>query len=154
MAQPNRPVASAGLVVFIVIMEIARAPTPINHLPLESSYMQDPLQERHRRSHQPGRRLWGTPSPCGGTLTHGPAGDQWRTGTDRTAVVGCRRGSSGRKFGGRGRSIRRLDRGATQKLRPRSTSTSGSAFARRISSHEKWPHFPVFTNSIVFRLIG
>src|SRR6516162_10581992 len=88
MAQSSRPVASAGLVIFIAVTEIARAPTPINHLPSNLSYMQDPLQERHRRSHQPGRRLWGTPSPCGGTLTHGRAGDQWRgDGQDSHAGV-------------------------------------------------------------------
>ena len=36
MAQPSSLAASAGHAVFVVIMEIARAPTPINHLPLES----------------------------------------------------------------------------------------------------------------------
>src|SRR5208282_6573690 len=87
------------------------------------------------------------------TLTRRRAGDQWWTRTDRTAMPGCRRGSEGRRLGGRGRPTR-LEPGAADKLRPKSISRRDRRSPAGVSSYEKWPHFPIFTNSIVFRLIG
>src|SRR5208282_6594714 len=84
------------------------------------------------------------------TLTRRRAGDPWWTRTDRAALPGCRRGSEGRRLGGRGRPTR-LEPGAADKLRPKSISRRDRRSPAGVSSYEKWPHFPIFTNSIVDR---